>query len=98
LSNRPIKLKDLTSVDVKLYTPYLPAPNLDTITSLPGSGKPGNVMRMLRLYSQEDLAACPLDKWGILDPGEYRRDTGEKRHDGMPPCNSTVASSTKLTY
>lgn len=44
-------------------------------------------MHMLRLYSTEDLEACPLDKWGILDPGETRRDPGregEKRQDGEP--------------
>ncbi|KAL7421663.1 hypothetical protein Q5752_003432 [Cryptotrichosporon argae] len=49
-----------------LYTPYLP---------------PDGDMRMLRLYSPADLAACPTDKWGILDPGSSRRDTGERRED-----------------
>lgn len=42
-------------------------------------------MHMLRLYNTADLEACPLDKWGILDPGETRRDPGhegEKRQDG----------------
>jgi 5-formyltetrahydrofolate cyclo-ligase len=42
---------------------------------------------MLRLYSEEDLAHCPLDKWGILDPGTHRRELGkesEPREDGMP--------------
>jgi 5-formyltetrahydrofolate cyclo-ligase len=39
-------------------------------------------MHMLRLYSVEDLDKCPTDKWGILDPGEERRDTGEKRENG----------------
>jgi len=40
---------------------------------------------MLRLYSEEDLAHCPLDKWGILDPGTHRREVGkesEPREDG----------------
>lgn len=44
-------------------------------------------MHMLRLYNTADLEACPLDKWGILDPGETRRDPGcegEKRQDGEP--------------
>lgn len=42
-------------------------------------------MKMLRLYSQEDLRHCPLDKWGILDPGTHRREAGkesEEREDG----------------
>lgn len=42
-------------------------------------------MHMLRLYNTADLEACPLDNWGILDPGETRRDPGhegEKRQDG----------------
>jgi 5-formyltetrahydrofolate cyclo-ligase len=40
-------------------------------------------MEMLRLYSSADLAACPLDKWGILDPGTHRRDIVEQvREDG----------------
>jgi len=41
-------------------------------------------MRMLRLYSLRDLAKCPLDKWGIPDPGEARREVeGEvMREDG----------------
>lgn len=40
---------------------------------------------MLCLYSEEDLARCPLDKWGILDPGTHRRELGkeqESREDG----------------
>ena len=41
-------------------------------------------MRMLRLYSKADLEQCPLDKWGILDPGQSRRDiiSKDKRQDG----------------
>jgi 5-formyltetrahydrofolate cyclo-ligase len=42
-------------------------------------------MKMLRLYSEEDLARCPFDKWGILDPGTHRRESGkeqEPREDG----------------
>lgn len=31
-------------------------------------------MRMLRLYSAEDLAACERDKWSIPDPTLWRRD------------------------
>lgn len=62
--------------DRTLYTPYLP-PRTDE----------SPVMHMLRLYNTADLEACPLDKWGILDPGETRRDPGregEKRQDGEP--------------
>jgi 5-formyltetrahydrofolate cyclo-ligase len=43
-------------------------------------------MQMLRVYSQEDLKNCPLDKWGLLDPGAKRREPGkeeEEREDGM---------------
>lgn len=40
-------------------------------------------MDMLRLYNEADLAACPVDKWGILDPGTHRRDVpDEAREDG----------------
>jgi hypothetical protein len=44
-------------------------------------------MKMLRLYSTTDLEACPLDKWGILDPGLVRRDVegSERRKDSA--CN-----------
>jgi len=59
-----------------LYTPYLPPP---TSTSSKAE------MKMLRLYSEEDLARCPLDKWGILDPGTHRRELGKEedtREDG----------------
>ncbi|OCF44982.1 5-formyltetrahydrofolate cyclo-ligase [Kwoniella heveanensis CBS 569] len=41
-------------------------------------------MKMLKLYNPADLAACPLDKWGILDPGLERRDVeGTLRDDSM---------------
>ena len=59
-----------------LYTPYLPP-------AVASSSKAE--MKMLRLYSEEDLAGCPLDKWGILDPGTHRREVGkehEAREDG----------------
>ena len=39
-------------------------------------------MDMLRLYTLQDMKACPLDKWGILDPGTERRDVEGKREDG----------------
>jgi 5-formyltetrahydrofolate cyclo-ligase len=39
-------------------------------------------MHMLRLYSPADLAGCPLDKWGILDPGTRRHDAEGEREDG----------------
>lgn len=42
-------------------------------------------MHMLRLYSPADLEACPLDKWGILDPGTRRYDKDERREDGELP-------------
>jgi 5-formyltetrahydrofolate cyclo-ligase len=60
-----------------LYTPYLPP--------AAGSSKGKAEMKMLRLYSEEDLSRCPLDKWGILDPGTHRRELGkeqEPREDG----------------
>jgi len=50
---------------------------------------------MLRLVSEHDLDSCKLDKWGILDPGEYeneepsslKENAGEgsriRRKDGM---------------
>lgn len=55
-------------------------------------------MKMLRLYSEEDLAQCPLDKWGILDPGTHRRELGkerEVREDGplFRPLSSQVLMS-----
>jgi hypothetical protein len=83
----------MMNLDVKLYTPYIPAPSSSptTSTSPIPSGQTSNIkqaeMKMLRLYSPEDLKNCPLDKWGILDPGLIRRDTitGEKREDGMLP-------------
>jgi 5-formyltetrahydrofolate cyclo-ligase len=46
-------------------------------------------MRMLRLYSPEDMQRCPLDKWGILDPGEYRRDVPEEQHERREDGGST---------
>lgn len=67
-----------TAANKALYTPYLPpaASQADQDTPL---------MEMLRLYSPADLAGCPLDEWGILDPGTGRRDAGhegERREDG----------------
>lgn len=38
-------------------------------------------MKMLRLYSTRDMELCPLDKWGILDPGEYRRDIADDQRE-----------------
>lgn len=38
---------------------------------------------MLRLYSTQDLENCPLDRWGIVDPGVERRDMDKSlREDG----------------
>lgn len=59
-----------------LYTPYLPP------SALTGED---NLMYMLRLYSPSDLAACPTDKWGILDPGTKRHDIEGAREDGVVP-------------
>jgi 5-formyltetrahydrofolate cyclo-ligase len=71
--------KVMLMVGKTLYTPYLPPP-------APGSSSTKAEMKMLRLYSEEDLSRCPLDKWGILDPGTLRREVGkeqEAREDGM---------------
>jgi 5-formyltetrahydrofolate cyclo-ligase len=70
----------------RLYTPYLPP--LSASTDTPSHDEmtlPKAEMKMLRLYSEEDLARCPLDKWGILDPGTHRREEGledQSREDG----------------
>ncbi|OCF34553.1 5-formyltetrahydrofolate cyclo-ligase [Kwoniella heveanensis BCC8398] len=81
-----------------LYTPYIPPhqskPNFRSSLDAPkGSSKLPSVsevqatepeMKMLKLYNPADLAACPLDKWGILDPGLERRDVeGTLRDDSM---------------
>lgn len=59
-----------------LYTPYLPP-------SASQPGEPTPLMDMLRLYNTQDLESCPLDKWGILDPGTHRRDVeNQPREDG----------------
>lgn len=52
-------------------------------------------MQMLRLYNKEDLNACPLDKWGIVDPGRTRKDVGEEtqRENGR----STESSNSSKT-
>jgi len=57
-----------------LYTPYLPP-------SATIKGEPTPPMDMLRLYNEADLAACPLDKWGILDPGTHRRDLPDQSRE-----------------
>ncbi|WOO84554.1 5-formyltetrahydrofolate cyclo-ligase [Vanrija pseudolonga] len=81
-------VSDLLQSNKALYTPYLPpaASQADQDTPL---------MEMLRLYSPADLAACPLDKWGILDPGTVRRDAG---HDGerREDVNDTSAPALDL--
>ncbi|WVQ94381.1 5-formyltetrahydrofolate cyclo-ligase [Kwoniella sp. CBS 9459] len=81
-----------------LYTPYIspqqpkaaPLPSLDTpkgSSDLPSvsdvrAREPN--MKMLKLYNPADLEKCPLDKWGILDPGLERRDKeGVARQDSM---------------
>ena len=62
--------------DKKLYIPYLPPAASSATEHTPA-------MDMLRLYTSEDMKACPLDKWGILDPGTERRDVAGKREDGQ---------------
>lgn len=77
-----------TGAGTTLYTPYLPP--AASVTSSYDSTSPSVMadyppeMRMLRIYSPRDLQSCPLDKWGILDPGGWRRDVEEevKREDG----------------
>jgi 5-formyltetrahydrofolate cyclo-ligase len=76
----------------KLYTPYIPPQQGLTRPSAndPGASratapmKENPAMRLLRVYSFEDLERCPLDKWGIIDPGLLRRDIpGDmEREDG----------------
>ena len=82
----------ISFLGVKLYIPYLPSipsPGLPSYSPpsdiAASSGQPIVDMRMLRLYSLTDLHNCPLDNWGILDPGLRRRDIEEaqKREDGM---------------
>ena len=57
---------------------------------------------MLRLYSAEDLVRCPLDPWGIPDPGPTRldaersvqRESGERcRSNGRRICADDGSSS-----
>ncbi|OWZ56739.1 5-formyltetrahydrofolate cyclo-ligase [Cryptococcus neoformans var. grubii Br795] len=72
-----------------LYTPYIPAPPSRTHNpSTPSLSGPSSEqdMRMLRLYSTQDLENCPLDRWGIVDPGVERRDMDKSlREDAMNP-------------
>jgi 5-formyltetrahydrofolate cyclo-ligase len=76
----------LRTLGRRLYTPYLPPPSAPAAgPSHDQTGPPKAEMRMLRLYSEDDLARCPLDKWGILDPGTHRREEGlenESRENG----------------
>ncbi|WVW81164.1 5-formyltetrahydrofolate cyclo-ligase [Kwoniella bestiolae CBS 10118] len=65
-----------------LYTPFIPPPPSRSPEAQPSSSSQD--MKMLRLYSSSDLDKCPLDKWGILDPGETRNDMErEMREDAM---------------
>lgn len=91
-----------------LYTPYLPPPppkasaaevsaSSTATTSAGSEARPKAEMKMLRLYSTEDLHRCPLDKWGILDPGTHRREPGreaELREDGTWIVTVSVSHST----
>ncbi|KAK8844825.1 5-formyltetrahydrofolate cyclo-ligase [Kwoniella newhampshirensis] len=89
-----------------LYTPYIPSlspipkPASSTETHSPSAlseatsePKEEAEMRMFRLYSPDDLERCPLDKWGILDPGEYRRDVAV---DDSPRENAMSSKSQPL--
>ncbi|TXT07314.1 hypothetical protein VHUM_03484 [Vanrija humicola] len=76
-------VSDLLQSQKALFTPYLPPAASQAEQETP-------LMEMLRLYSPADLAACPLDKWGILDPGTARRDAGHEgqpREDEAPPLD-----------
>ncbi|ODN86824.1 5-formyltetrahydrofolate cyclo-ligase [Cryptococcus wingfieldii CBS 7118] len=70
-----------------LYTPYIPAPpkhSHNPSAPSPSSPAPEEDMKMLRLYSKEDLERCPEDRWGIVDPGLERKDgEGGLREDVM---------------
>ncbi|BEJ11601.1 hypothetical protein CspHIS471_0200610 [Cutaneotrichosporon sp. HIS471] len=68
---------DLLDKGKVVYTPYLP-PSAATGED--------NLMHMHRLYSPEDHAGCPTDKWGILDPGTKRYDVEGDREDAMDPA------------
>ncbi|KAK1921129.1 5-formyltetrahydrofolate cyclo-ligase [Papiliotrema laurentii] len=89
-------VQDLLSSGKKLYTPYLPpaatassdksikSDQAKTPKTLDEDHEPGSenpLMEMLRLYTNEDLEQCPLDKWGILDPGLRRFDVDEQREN-----------------
>ena len=54
-------------------------------------------MDMLRLYSLQDMKACPLDKWGILDPGTGRRDAEGERENGTFSHANALENSIELT-
>ncbi|WWC90290.1 5-formyltetrahydrofolate cyclo-ligase [Kwoniella dendrophila CBS 6074] len=65
-----------------LYTPFIPPPPSRSPEAQPQTSEQD--MKMLRLYSPADLEKCPLDKWGILDPGETRNDVeGDIREDAI---------------
>lgn len=70
-----------------LYTPYIPATPAQTRNPSgppPSSPSPEQDMRMLRLYTTQDLESCPLDRWGIIDPGVERKDVENSlREDAM---------------
>ncbi|KAE8541296.1 5-formyltetrahydrofolate cyclo-ligase [Cryptococcus gattii VGV] len=70
-----------------LYTPYIPAPPAriqNPSAPSPSRPSPEQDMRMLRLYSIQDLENCPLDRWGIIDPGVERKDVEKSlREDAM---------------
>ncbi|WRT63116.1 5-formyltetrahydrofolate cyclo-ligase [Kwoniella shivajii] len=72
-----------------LYTPFISLPTSHSPEAQPSSASQG--MKMLKLYSTDDLDRCPLDKWGILDPGETRRDVeGTDREDVMNPSSQPL--------
>lgn len=88
-----------------LYTPYIPAPPARTnnpSAPSPSSPSPEHDMRMLRLYTTQDLKNCPLDRWGIIDPGVERKDVEKSlREDGtcaFPRRSVKIKTHQVLSY
>ncbi|RXK38377.1 5-formyltetrahydrofolate cyclo-ligase [Tremella mesenterica] len=89
----PLIVDDLLSHGQSLFVPYLPPTPADPIDQstfhAPSASVENTIdaadMHFLRLYSKEDQAACPLDKWGILDPGVHRGDdpSQPRRQDAL---------------
>lgn len=101
-----LKIKaQLDRPGTSLYTPYIPAPSARTYNPSapsPSSPSPEQDMRMLRLYSTQDLENCPLDRWGIIDPGVERKDVEKSlREDGtcaFPRRSAKIKVHQVLSY